>query len=283
MKLVDRLIEQRPNQIVYHYTSPAGLLGILKTKTLWATSHFHLNDTLEFSRATDLFRVELANASFNEPELKLFDSLTERMKQQFFVASFSEHDDLLSQWRAYCQNGTGYALGFAQDNPIFSSATDNAFNLIRCEYDSDEQQKLCRVLIAEFRDFLKSKADLNVSNLAQQAKSLRQIYNWTFAFALLTSSFKNKGFFEESEWRLVSQYPDDPKLVAKLEYRTGRLGLTPYFSLPLSAAPTAARFDRIVIGPAANKKVAELSLRTCLKTYGFGEVEIECSDTSFRQ
>ena len=34
-----------PGTTVYHYTAPAGLLGILEDRTLWATEVKGLNDT----------------------------------------------------------------------------------------------------------------------------------------------------------------------------------------------------------------------------------------------
>jgi hypothetical protein len=48
------------------------------------------------------------------------------------VLSLSEMGDQLSQWRAYCPGGNGYALGFGQSNAIFASARQHSFDLVHC-------------------------------------------------------------------------------------------------------------------------------------------------------
>jgi adenosylmethionine-8-amino-7-oxononanoate aminotransferase len=40
--------------VLYHYTSQAGLLGIINSKVLWASNIFYLNDTTEFAYFVDL-------------------------------------------------------------------------------------------------------------------------------------------------------------------------------------------------------------------------------------
>ena len=42
MRLVENFVRQKPERMVYHYTNAAGLIGILKSKSIWATSHLHL-------------------------------------------------------------------------------------------------------------------------------------------------------------------------------------------------------------------------------------------------
>ena len=41
-------------QKLYHYTTQEGLLGIVKSRSLWTTSVFHLNDSAEFDYTLDL-------------------------------------------------------------------------------------------------------------------------------------------------------------------------------------------------------------------------------------
>lgn len=40
--------------LLYHYTTQAGLLGILGSKSIWCTNTLFLNDPTEFSHAIDL-------------------------------------------------------------------------------------------------------------------------------------------------------------------------------------------------------------------------------------
>jgi hypothetical protein len=50
---------ETPPEILYHYTSQAGLIGILDTRTIWASKIHYLNDSREFALALDIARLEL--------------------------------------------------------------------------------------------------------------------------------------------------------------------------------------------------------------------------------
>jgi hypothetical protein len=279
VRLIEEFIRQKPDRMIYHYTSAAGLIGILKTKSIWATSHLHLNDRLEFETAAKLFGQELKQSALTEPHQRLLMRLVAERRDPRFVTSFSEHHDRLSQWRAYGV-GEGYALGFSDTNPIFASAEAASFGLIKCEYRRPKQRELCRVLIAEFRDLMTSGRSIDSPVVEQQIRTSFERYRWTYALALLRASFKHNGFSEEGEWRLVSQYPND--LVPKLAYRSGRFGVVPYYSLPLSPPSVESRIDRLIIGPTANRRAAKASLKQALATTGFGGTEVVVSHTPLR-
>jgi Protein of unknown function (DUF2971) len=280
VRLIDDFVRQKPERMVYHYTNAAGLIGILKSKSIWATSHLHLNDRLEFKTAAELFEQELAQSSLTELQQRFFMRFVEEQQEPRFVMSFSEHHDLLSQWRAY-GGGEGYALGFSEDNPIFTSAKQVTFGLVKCVYERAKQLEFCGILISEFQDLVRSNHVMNEPDFAQQFRTFVKQYEWNYAVALLSASFKHEGFREEGEWRLVSQYPD--RLVPKLDYRTGRFGVTPYFAIPLSLSYTGGRIDRLVIGPNANRRAARESLKSALLTHGFDDTEIDVSNTPLRQ
>jgi hypothetical protein len=281
VRLNEDFVRQKPERMVYHYTNAAGLIGILKSKSIWATtSHLHLNDRLEFKTAAKLFVQKLAQSSLTEPQRRFFTRFIEEQQKPRFVMSFSEHHDGLSQWRAY-GGGEGYALGFSEANPIFTSAQEVSFGLVKCVYKRTKQGEFCGILISEFQELVISNRCMNEFDLEQQIRTFFRHYEWTYAVALLSASFKHWGFREEAEWRLVSQYPDD--LVSKLHYRTGRFGVTPYYALPLGLSDRKACIDRLVIGPNANRRAARESLKRALVTHGFGDTEIVVSNTPLRQ
>src|SRR4051794_29757589 len=91
-----------------HYTTDDGLLGILRTKSIWASHIFYLNDTSEyqliFERARDLVtRLNVLRNLAKEAPLLAGAIQTDLRPAGWdvFVASFSETWDDLSQWRAY--------------------------------------------------------------------------------------------------------------------------------------------------------------------------------------
>jgi hypothetical protein len=117
---------------LFHYTTAAGLLGILSSSTLWATDLRFLNDAQEALYARDLFMEMIWGADpATQPGHPLHDNAKafgetfveyrkwvvkdlNSPKFPVYVTCFCESGDLLSQWRAY---GTdhGYAIGVKPD------------------------------------------------------------------------------------------------------------------------------------------------------------------------
>src|ERR1700681_656381 len=48
-----------PSRLLYHYTTQDGILGIVKSKEIWATHHQCLNDQREYLHAKELVRDEI--------------------------------------------------------------------------------------------------------------------------------------------------------------------------------------------------------------------------------
>jgi hypothetical protein len=98
---------RRPN-IVYHYTNSPGLLGIVQSRAIWATSIEYLNDAKEFSYARDLAEDVIRQLpEQGESEVSshlrrcLLEGIREPRANKVFVTSFSKFGDRLSQWRGY--------------------------------------------------------------------------------------------------------------------------------------------------------------------------------------
>ena len=81
---------------------------------------------------------------------------TGREFEEAFVCSFSEDGDSLPQWRGYCPNGLGIAIGFSSDvlkagqlefPRVTSQASDSdeaSFNyeLLKCVYTQEDKERL---------------------------------------------------------------------------------------------------------------------------------------------
>jgi hypothetical protein len=115
------LESQPPPQIIYHYTNDVGLEGILETRQLWLIDIFSLNDPSElthgFEVAISALTSKVANDSAaGQKFAKNFAAFAQQGAIQrtahFFMCSFSSCGDDLGQWRAYADNGRGFALGF---------------------------------------------------------------------------------------------------------------------------------------------------------------------------
>src|ERR1700745_3305881 len=102
---------------VFHYTSNAGLMGIIASRTVWASDIRYLNDAKDYAYAFEIF-AEVFDNALSRWSITRRPFLLDAREQlariegwQTFVASFSEVDDLLSQWRGYCPSGQGVSVG----------------------------------------------------------------------------------------------------------------------------------------------------------------------------
>lgn len=117
---------------------------------------------------------------------------------QAYLASFSEVDDLLSQWRAYARDGEGVAIGFDPNGgripvvdapPHTNAGPALACTLNRVTYGSAE-------LVAGLDELIQSALPGGVASdsffaLQMQLSGLRWLV-------------KNPAFQEEHEWRIVN-------------------------------------------------------------------------------
>lgn len=115
---------------LYHYTSAAGLIGIIKNRELWATESNYLNDPSEVSfasRALDsLLRSRIDRGATGNELTRARDAiaLLERAyvdpnsfdqyrEDRAFITSFSRFDHSLTLWRMY-GGRNGFSVGFDQ-------------------------------------------------------------------------------------------------------------------------------------------------------------------------
>src|SRR5258708_27070447 len=192
-----KLFAQIPDRPIFHYTSQKGFLGILQDKALWASKIQFLNDSAEFQYTFDLVESRLKEQERN-PKLKEFSHfrknvigwLNGSMKYpNIFVASFSERGDLLSQWRAYCPDGTGFSIGFTYDQllPAIKKEEPNA-RLVKCSYQVDEQNKIVDEIISHAMSQV-HKGQLEQSSAIVASLLMRDISN-------LATVFKHPSFEE---------------------------------------------------------------------------------------
>ncbi len=152
--LVKSLWSKHPSRPLYHYTSPAGLIGIVESKSLWASGVQYLNDTAEYRHAASITQglltkyLQNENGPWNGYYGMLLQGLPFCTDTTVFVGSLSEAKDKLSQWRAYCSDGGGFSIGF-DHKLIENQAKKHGFKLLKCEYNSANQESICAELISD--------------------------------------------------------------------------------------------------------------------------------------
>ena len=141
--------------VLYHYTTADGFLGIVETRSLWASNAAFLNDSTELVYIVSVLDeiVQELDESGDEVSIRMsaFASLlrrglTDLRAYDVYVACFCEAGDLLSQWRGYPRDGGGYSLGFD------SVVLDAAQSLRRVVYDRPTQLDLVRSVLAPIKE-----------------------------------------------------------------------------------------------------------------------------------
>ncbi len=232
-ELLSRLAEGPLPDVIYHYTTPRGLLGIFDSRSIWCTDIRFLNDsrevafTVEFSR--DLLEGKVATAT--GARKNLYDRWRRDVwvlsHYPTFVASFSEEDDLLSQWRAYGTLG-GFSVGFVSSRLV--SLADQfplPTRLIRCIYEVAEQRRYLELAI----DRLGELYERSGSNAA---------------------AFKHPKFSEEKEWRLIVHgLVGQVHEVGGVErrFRPGASTIIPYLEFPITSGADPLAIKIVVAGP----------------------------------
>jgi hypothetical protein len=126
--------QQAPTEFLYHYTDQTGLLGIIESRSLWATNISYMNDATEFGLSVRLIRDRLLaeletkiepgrspetdTGHLNERQNRARELLKHTVSDAspIHVICFCEKGDLLSQWRGYAGAGYGYSLAFLRLN-----------------------------------------------------------------------------------------------------------------------------------------------------------------------
>ncbi|MCI6939857.1 DUF2971 domain-containing protein [Desulfovibrio piger] len=262
-------------KVIYHYCSANTFKLILESKKMFLSDVGTMNDTLEGEWYKNILYNEILKCGRNDID-DIIISINNNLVNKY-ICCFSEGGDILSQWRAYADDGRGFSIGFDIDmmsipnqlpmNSIYIDHTIGIFNVI---YDIDIQKKM----IKDGLDYIFNKDRIS----------------GTASIARYSTIFKNPAFKEEREWRIIHTplitYNQKDKFdfsvmsgVSECNFRITKFGLSPYFVWDFSKL-TPSPIKEIVIGPQNMTK--EDVLRFFLFKLGITYVDIRRSEASYR-
>lgn len=281
---------------LYHYTNAQGLRGILESGQVWFTDYMHLNDPSELTHgikmAHDVAQFLCEGA---DGRVRLFlDDFVNMLRPdnfagnlEFFIASFSRKRDDLSQWRAYADNGKGYAIGFA---PEMFSITDPVPGkagevLGPVRYKIDEVRTRHNAALKEavriFLDTVNANADL-VANKALGIPFMDQFVREVLAQPIIWNCLTSKHYAYEHEEEVRLLIMGMPGRLS--QYVTTRLRgseIVPYIAHPMPLLEPG-HIAEIVVGPAASPG-AEGTVSTLLTSLGLDpNITVNRSDIPYR-
>ena len=131
MHNIIKKINDRITHSIYHYTNNEGFKGIISSKEIWMTNALFVNDKSELRMSLEggIFQ----NIDFENHEFDLLKNESQRSKskdiEDYYLASFSEDDNSLYQFRVY----GNYCIGF---DP--KKLQKYKFDLYKCVYEQEE-------------------------------------------------------------------------------------------------------------------------------------------------
>jgi hypothetical protein len=281
-------------RILYHYTSINGLLGIIESKSIWAANVLYLNDASELNYSLELLKDEIhkfINGISNALSHKhiFFDRILQDIPEwitsqrfAFFVSSFSEEGDLLSQWRGYCPGGIGFSLGFQSNRISEWCSKQRNCTLKPCIYDENKQRKELRILI----DKLVIRYEKEMTNYQQGLgadKEIELAVDFLLGFIKIAPTFKHPKFKEENEWRIIKDIflrsQDEPILI---KYRKGNSMVVPYIEIPLPSTGEIPFINKVIVGPTRDPILSKASIEMLLKSHNVKFDKVEYSTIPYR-
>ena len=146
--------------VIYHYCGLTAFAGIVKGKAIWLSDAYYMNDYSEHRLIIDkaIQRIEMAKAGGGGcPSHDALLELIHGVPIHPYICCFSMDGDLLSQWRAYADDGAGFAIGFST-NGIEKRCADRAkeielgLTLEPVIYDSVEHDRLLETELVRLCD-----------------------------------------------------------------------------------------------------------------------------------
>lgn len=271
--------KQPPNQL-FHYTTSFSFLDIINSQCMFATERSYLNDPQEFNWGVGVFRDLLDAFENSQYPKKFIQGIRKALEgkaiedMRLFILSLSANPDLLSQWRAYSDNGRGFSIGFngisLRDRAGFSEQVlqnidlENylddfvySYHLLPVIYSSDDQNNLIQDFVRVAFTYWQSIEDIDEPHsyhlflmmCAYRAKEL-------------LISFKSPAYSEEQEWRIVATVH---KNNWKIKYRESKYGITPYVKLNLTIRESFPKLilpiTEINVGPNSPSKQNKLGIK----------------------
>ena len=269
-------IKQIPNvpddTIIYHYTSPEGLLGITKGNCLWATDINYLNDSSElryiYILVNHIVQMNLNkwNPDFCSKILNLCDPWIERYdlsnrllfsyKTDSYVISFSLDQDNLNMWKCYTKtrNSMGYNIGFQKKELV--ATVVGLIHLVsgKVMYDKVQQEKILTDLLSKYESLY-----IQYISESKRNRIFPMIENLLNDLGIF---FKHHAFYDENEFRIVLRdhiLPRNPGLY-QIDYRIKDGVFIPYTKLEFNTGAIKS----IGISPSEKQRMAKFSVERML-------------------
>ena len=286
---------------LFHYCTNETFVSIITNKSIRLSALSLSNDSMEGKLSIELLCEIARKDGFHEyqiPRLRSLVNIAERAVDGLGLC-LSENGDLLSQWRAYSNDGAGVSIGFSRDHfeetsvelkgKIISEGGGPAYSLERIIYDKTKQrEKISPIydkikkyidegafLIPGIASILEPTVDKGIDDRIRKAR----MHVGFAGMELISDLFllKIDAFSEEREWRLISYTSKDGGDECSFASKNNRIIPFREYSLDTIKSPPIAQ---IIKGP--KNITPDYVIKKMLSQHGFDDVEILQSKATYR-
>lgn len=276
---------------LHHYTSLAGLKGIIEENGFWASDNRFMNDAEESWNGIRLADEVLQHKAKRTRDpafatiLRNVGKLVTSPRQHgHLVACFSTVRDDLGQWRGYGSGGVCICLGTARNSeaPLFFGPDHLPYKAI---YEELPKRVLLLSILRSFeREYLVDRSVMNGNWPSDHDENYSQQI-----FSRITGSilgFKDKAFKNEAEARIVLSYNQADSYEDGLRFRVSPLGIVPYLRtgdhIALKKHGGRLPLREIIIGPAPHQELIAQSVETFIRQSGYADTPVTLSRVPYR-
>ena len=285
---------KNPDDFLYHYTTTAGLIGILTSQNIWLTNAGFLNDSEELAHGAGHAVKQLRSQAKNmrsssknqdidnhiadtlEDIANSIESINAPNAERFkfpYIASFSKERDDLSQWRGYASDG--YCIAFHRDSlkRYITPAAEDAIPgigqnipiLDEVRYGEEAglylKNHISHVVIPALKEHGCPAPPEGVSTYQLVKQLMKPPLTLT----------KHPAFQAENEWRI---YVIDG---GPVKFRNSPQGPVPYVEVKFNIEAIA----EIIVAPGANSHRRKRAAEELLINSGYKSVPVNLSDAPF--
>lgn len=276
---------------LHHYTSLAGLKGIIEENGFWASDNRFMNDSEESWNGIRLANEVLQHKAkrVRDPAFaailrKVGEHLISPRQHGHLVACFSTARDDLGQWRGYGAGGVCICLGSRSEleAPLFFGPDHLPYKAIYKEYP--KRVLLLSVIRSFEREYRLDRRAMGDNWPSDHDENYTQEINARISGSIL--GFKDKSFKNEAEARIVLSYNQADRYEGGLRFRVSPLGIVPYLRtgdhIAVKKHGGLLPLREIIIGPAPHQDLIAQSVETFLRERGYADTTVTLSRVPYR-
>lgn len=287
--LISREYKPKSSELIYHYCNAETFFAICSNKSIRISDLFSMNDFLEIHWGYSIWE-KAASEIIKEVGKEFLDRIDDiitgtGIHTNILASCFSLKSDVLSQWRAYANDGNGYCIGFKASDIIKLPVRP-----LKVLYDEKKQIKETVAIL---------KAIYQVESESDDAdKYGSDFFTACSTLSVDLSAFKNPAFIEEMEVRLLHLLNFEPsnnflKLVdsggegfgkavngEKVKFRMADNLPVPFIDLNFTNGGKINPIKEVILGPKNTSRTSAVSV--FLETLDIGKVKVTKSKASYR-